>query len=828
MRKFEISGMSCAACSSRVEKAVSSIEGIESCSVNLLTGSMIAEGSATDGEIIDAVIKAGYGAKSAGSKADNKKNDNDSLRSGEEKAVFQRFLTSVLLLLPLMYVSMGVVMLGAPLPQWLPSSPLSLALFQLIVSGTIIFLNRKFFVNGIMGVLHGAPNMDTLVSLGSGASFVYSTAIVFIMCEGMASGENIGHYLHGLYFESAAMILVLITLGKMLEARAKGKTTNAIKSLMDLSPKTATVIRDGKEVEVPASEVKVGEIFIVRPGEAIACDGIITDGLSAVNEAALTGESVPADKTVGDKVYSATVNGTGYLKCRATEVGENTTIASIVRMVEDATATKAPISKLADKISGIFVPLVICVAIITFTVWMLIGVGIGASLGRAISVLVISCPCALGLATPVAIMVGGGVGAKMGVLYKSAEALELVGRAKTVALDKTGTVTSGIMSVSDVVPFGTRSAEELLSLAYSAESKSEHPLARAVCRYAEDKIPLREASSFEAIVGGGVRAVVDNKEIYGGSYKFISEKYGEDEDIKQGYLRLSKEGKTPLFFACDGEVIGMIAVSDTIRSDSCEAVAELKKMRINVVMLTGDNRFTAEAVAREAGIDDVRAELLPGNKEAVIRALSEEGRVIMVGDGINDAPSLARADVGMAIGGGTDIAIESADVVLVRESLMGVLNDVRLGRSVLRNIKQNLFWAFIYNSLGIPVAAGVLIPIIGLEMSPMLGAAAMSISSLCVVSNALRLNSFKEKKVKNDDNFIRPKEKKEMKITMKIEGMMCPHCEARVKSTLEGIEGVISADVSHKTGEATVTVNDGVKRETLDAAVTAQGYNVIG
>ena len=826
MRKFDISGMSCAACSARVENAVVSLDGIESCSVNLLTNSMVVEGSATDEEIINAVTKAGYGAKFADSKAENEKKDNKSLQNSEEKVVFKRLLISVLLLLPLMYISMGVVMLGAPLPSVLPDSPLSLALFQLIISGIIVFLNRKFFTNGILGVLHGAPNMDTLVSLGSGASFLYSTVIVFIMCEGLSEGADISHYLHGLYFESAAMILVLITLGKMLEARAKGKTTNAIKGLMDLSPKTATVIRDGKEVTVSASEVLVGEIFVVRPGEAIACDGVITEGDSTINEAALTGESVPVDKTLGDKVYTATINGTGYLKCRATEVGENTTIASIVRMVEDATATKAPIAKLADKISGIFVPFVICIAIITFFIWMLIGTGVGVSLGRAISVLVISCPCALGLATPVAIMVGGGVGAKMGVLYKSAEALEIVGRAKTVALDKTGTVTSGVMSVSDVIPFGGLSDNEFLSLAYSAESKSEHPLARAVCRYASERTHIKEATDFEAIVGGGVRAVVSEKELYGGSYKFISEKFGETEEMKKDYLQLSADGKTPLFFAYDGKVIGMIAVSDTVRHDSREAIYGLKNMGINVVMLTGDNRLTAEAVARRSGIDDVRAELLPGDKEAVIRTLSEEGRVIMVGDGINDAPSLARADVGMAIGGGTDIAIESADVVLVRESLSGVLNAVRLGRSVLRNIKQNLFWAFIYNALGIPVAAGVLIPFIGLEMSPMLGAAAMSISSVFVVFNALRLNNFKEKKFDSHNQSITKKENKDMKITIKIEGMMCPHCEARVKAALEGIEGVLSAEVSYKTGEATVIANEGLNREIIDAAIAAQGYRI--
>lgn len=827
MRKFHISGMSCVACSARVERTVSSLSGIESCSVNLLTASMTVDGSATDEEIISAVSKAGYGARVAGEKSEKYENDNNYLQNAEETAILRRFIISAILLLPLMYVSMGVVMLNAPLPPVFPQSPLSLALFQLVVSGIIIFINRVFFINGARGMLRGSPNMDTLVSLGSGASFVYSTVLVFLMCEGIGRGEDVHHYLHGLYFESAAMILVLITLGKMLEARAKGKTTSAVKSLMDLSPKTATVIRDGKEITVASSEVGLGEVFVVRPGESVACDGVIVEGESSLDESALTGESLPADKTIGDRVYSATVNGTGYLKCRATEVGENTTIATIVKMVEDATATKAPISKLADRISGIFVPAVIAVASVTFATWMLLGSGVGDSLSRAISVLVISCPCALGLATPVAIMVGGGVGAKFGILYKSAEALELVGRARIVALDKTGTVTSGVMSVTDVLPFDGYNREELLALAYALESKSEHPLARAVCRYADERVMLRESSDFAAVVGGGVTAKLDGKEIYGGSYKFISEKIGATEEMTTVFEKISGEGKTPIFFTSENKVVGMIAVQDTLRHDSFEAISSLKNIGMRVVMLTGDNRHTAEAIAKEAGIEDVRAELLPADKEAEIRALSREGRVIMVGDGINDAPSLAAADVGMAIGGGTDIAIESADVVLVRESLMGVTGAVRLGRAVLKNIKQNLFWAFIYNTLGIPVAAGVLIPLVGLEMSPMLGAAAMSVSSLCVVLNALRLNGFKEEKTQEKRPENIKKEKREMKITMKIEGMMCPHCEARVKSTLESIDGVISAEVSHKEGTAIVTVNEGVKRNVLDSAVTEQGYKVI-
>ncbi len=823
MRKFDITGMSCAACSARVEKAVCSLDGVESCSVNLLTNSMMLEGKLSDEEIISAVERAGYGAKISGQNDKKRENDNKDLQKTEEREIFKRFIFSLLLLVPLMYVSMGVVMAGLPMP-WL-SSPLSLGIIELILSGVIIFINRKFFINGTRGLVNFSPNMDTLVSLGSGASFVYSTALLFIMCEGAFHGEHISHYLHGLYFESAAMILVLITLGKMLEAKAKGKTTNAIKSLMDLSPKTATVIREGREIEILLSELAVGDIFVVRPGAAIPTDGVVTAGESSVNEAALTGESVPADKTVGDRVYGATVNGNGFVECRATAVGKDTTIASIIKMVEDAAATKAPISKLADKISGIFVPCVIGLSVLAFLIWLAFGAAFGEALSRGIAVLVISCPCALGLATPVAIMVGGGVGAKIGVLYKSAEALELAGRAKIVAFDKTGTVTSGKMRVTDVISLNGKSEEELLSVAYSLELKSEHPLAEAVCKYAEGRVKAQQVSDFSAIAGGGVEAGLNGAQIYGASYNFISEKVGTDEAAYESYKKLSDEGKTPLFFAKDGEILGVIAVSDAIREESPEAISILKRMGLRVVMLTGDNKRCASAVGEKAGIEEIYAELFPADKERVISELSKEGRVIMVGDGINDAPSLARADVGMAIGTGTDIAIESADAVLSRDSLFGVVNAVRLGRSVLKNIKQNLFWAFIYNMLGIPIAAGALVHL-GIELTPMFGAAAMSVSSLCVVSNALRLNGFKERKFSGD--IPQKKEKKTMKITIKIEGMMCPHCEGRVKSALEGIAGVISAEVSHKDGLAIVTVEDErFDAKILEDAVTNQGYKVV-
>ena len=815
-RKFEISGMSCAACSARVEKAVSGLDGISSCSVNLLTATMTVEGTTNDDAVICAVENAGYGAKPAGENGGKKaNNDNNDLQNLEKKSVLKRLIASAALLVPLMYISMGVVMAGLPMPPFLPASHLSLALFELIISGIILFINRKFFTNGIKGVLHLAPNMDTLVSLGSGASYVYSLVLVFIMCE----SESAAHHLHGLYFESAAMIPVLITLGKYFESAAKGKTTSAIKSLVDLSPKRARVIRDGKELDISASELSVGDIFIIRPGDSLPADGIVLEGESTIDESMLTGESVPVEKREGDKVLAATVNGKGFLKCRAVGVGSDTTISEVIKLVEDASATKAPISRLADKISGIFVPAVILIAAVTCAIWLMLRADAGTALTRAVAVLVISCPCALGLATPVAVMVASGVGAKMGLLYKSAEALELMGRAKIIALDKTGTVTSGKMQVSGVYPMNGHSERELLSVAYALEEKSEHPLAHAICAYADERTTPAKATDFEAIAGGGVRGIIDGKEALGGSRKFLSDKISADAE--ELFEKISSEGKTPVFFTHGGELTGAIAVSDTPRTDSRTVIEALKKMGLRVVMLTGDNEKTSAAVAKDVGIEEIRASLLPQDKEAAVRSLSEEGCVVMVGDGINDAPALTSADVGVAIGGGTDIAVESADVVLVGNSLLGVLNAVKLGKSTLKNIKQNLFWAFAYNTLCIPLAAGALIEVVGFEMSPMLGAFAMSISSLCVVSNALRLNYFKEIKAEM------PKEKKNMKIVLKIEGMMCPHCEARVKKALEAIDGVVFADVSHESGKATAEVSDGVTEKTLADAVIAQGYTVI-
>ena len=836
MRKFDVTGMSCAACSARVERAVSAVEGVDSRAVNLLSNSMTVEGPASDEDIIGAVTKAGYGASPVGEKK-NTKNDNSDLQKQEQKHILVRFTVSAALLLVLMYIAMGHTMLSLPLPAYLAENPLSIALVQLIISGLILVINQKFFINGTKGIINRSPNMDTLVSLGSGASFVWSVCVVFMMSDGVMRGEDVYHHLHGLYFESAAMILVLITLGKMLEASAKSKTADAVRALISLAPKTATVIRDGKELTIPASQVRVGDIFIVRPGESFAVDGVVTDGESSVNESALTGESVPADKSVGDRVLAATINGSGFLKCCATSVGEDTAIASVIRMVEDASATKAPISKIADKVSGIFVPVVIAISALTFAVWLAVsGLDVGYSLERAISVLVISCPCALGLATPVAIMVGSGVGARFGVLYKSAEALELVGRARFVLLDKTGTITRGSPEVVDVIPFGDCTEGELISLAASIESLSEHPLAKAVCNYAGDDSPKYPITDFKALSGSGVYGRQGESEVYGGSFKFISEKTDITDEVRRLYEKFAEEGKTPIFFCRDGVILGAVAVLDTVREDSREAIERLKALGLKVVMLTGDNEKTARTVGNMAGVDEVISEVLPDGKEAVVCSYSEKGRVVMVGDGINDAPALMRADVGMAIGGGTDIAIDSADVVLMRDSLMGVLNAVRLGRATLKNIKQNLFWAFIYNSIGIPLAAGAFIALFGWELNPMFGALAMSLSSVSVVSNSLRLNTFKElsagvnnvKKQSDIGKINRQKEKDEMKITLKVNGMMCPHCEARVKSALEALEAVRSAEVSHKSGEATVTLSAECERDTLVKAITDAGYTVVG
>ena len=831
MRQFSVSGMSCAACSARVEKAVSQTEGVSLCSVNLLTNSMTVEGSATDEAIIAAVTAAGYGASVK--TAETNKNVNNNSHNKEFRGVLNRLITSIVLLVPLMYLSMGYVMWGAPLPEFLASSPITVAIIQLVISGAILVVNRKFFISGFRSALNLAPNMDTLVALGSGVSYVYSIFTTVMMI----GANNPHHLLHQLYFESAAMILTLITVGKMLEARAKGRTTDAINSLIDLTPKTATVVREGKELSVLASEVEVDDIFLVRPGETIPVDGVVIQGSSSINEAALTGESVPVDKQVGDKVLAATQNTSGFIKCRATKVGNDTAIASVIKMVEDASASKAPIAKIADRVSGIFVPVVLGIALVTILGWMLIDGNLSHAISRGISVLVISCPCALGLATPVAIMVGSGVGAKCGILFKSAEALELTGRAKIVALDKTGTITQGEPVVVDLICSPSFTERELLSVAYAIESMSEHPLAKAIVAYTEDYNDGIEVTDFKALSGSGVYCKIRNSkfeiinEIYGGSYKFIST-ICDISSFDEDYERLSSEGKTPIFFVKDKKPLGLIALADTVREDSAEAIADMKKLGLRVVMLTGDNSRTAEAIGKLAGVDEVISDLLPDGKEQTIRTLAEDGRVIMVGDGINDAPALTRADVGMAIGGGTDIAIESADVVLVRDSLSDVLNAVRLGRSVLRNIHQNLFWAFCYNIIGIPLAAGLF----GLELNPMFGAAAMSLSSFCVVTNALRLNTFKPKY--NKTNKIEEKsikteikskeaEVEPMKITMKIQGMMCPHCEGRVRDALSALDCVELAEVSHERDEAIITPNGDCSKELLIKTVEDAGYKVL-
>ncbi len=827
MRKFNVTGMSCAACSSRVERLVSGLEGVDSCSVNLLTGVMSVEGEANDEQIIDAVVSAGYGVANGKSA----KKDKNGLQKEQKNTVLPRLIASAVLLIPLMYISMGHVMWSAPLPQVLAKNPLSIALIELLVSAAVMVINQKFFINGVRGFIKRSPNMDTLVSIGSGASFIYSTAVLFMMSGELLVGDAMAahHRLHELYFESAAMILVLISVGKFLEERAKGKTTDAIAKLIDLSPKSATVIRDGREAVIDAADVRVGDIFIVRPGERVAADGIVLDGESELDESALTGESMPKDKSRGDKVLCATVNGSGFLRCEAVGVGEGTTIAGVVRMVEDATATKAPISKLADRVSGVFVPVVMLISLITLGVWLALGAEFGYSLARAISVLVISCPCALGLATPVAIMVGSGVGARLGILFKSAEAIELSGKAKIVAIDKTGTVTEGKPRVIDLICADSVSREELLSLAYSIEKYSEHPLGRAVCEYASEAAQTLELSDFKSITGKGVEATLGGERIVGANMNYISDIAEIPENIKAKYNQLSKEGKTVLVFARGKRVLGLISVADTLREDSAEAVGALKALGLHTVMLTGDNSLVAGRIADEVGVDEVRAELLPADKELAVRELTKRGRVIMVGDGINDAPALVGADVGMAIGGGTDIAIESADVVLMGKSLGDVVRAVKLGRSTYRNICQNLFWAFIYNTVGIPLAAGVLVGV-GIEMSPMLGALAMSLSSICVVSNALRLGGFYGRNKSSDKKNIKEnkeKKAKSMKITVKIEGMMCPHCEARVKSAIEAVDGVLNTEVSHKDGCAVVELTNSNATEAVRSAIEAAGYPVI-
>ena len=854
MEQYTVTGMSCAACSARVEKAVKAVPGVTSCSVSLLTNSMGVEGTASASAIVKAVQEAGYGASPKAAAAETPSAELDALADHETPRLRKRLIASLVFLAVLMYFSMGHMMWGWPLPHWFDGNHVAMGLVQLLLAGIVMVINQKFFISGFKGLLHRAPNMDTLVALGSSASFLWSTYALFAMTRAQVDGNDalVMHYMMELYFESAAMILTLITVGKMLEARSKGKTTDALKSLMKLAPQTATLLREGAEVTVPIAQVKKGDLFVVRPGENIPVDGLVLEGSSAVNESALTGESIPVDKTAGDKVSAATTNQSGFLKCEATRVGEDTTLAQIIRMVSDAAATKAPIAKIADTVSGFFVPAVISISVLTTLVWLLLGREFGYALARGISVLVISCPCALGLATPVAIMVGNGLGARNGILFKTAASLEAAGRTQIVALDKTGTITSGEPRVTDILPAEGVSESELLTLAASLEQKSEHPLAKAVLAYAEtETIACPDVTDFAALPGNGLSARLDGMEIYGGNAEFIATKASVPAELQAEAARLAAEGKTPLFFGGAGRLMGVIAVADTLKEDSPRAIRELQNMGIRVVMLTGDNQRTADAIGRQAGVDEVIAGVLPDGKEAVIRRLQESGKVAMVGDGINDAPALTRADTGIAIGAGTDVAIDAADVVLMNSRLSDVPAAIRLSRATLRNIHENLFWAFIYNIIGIPLAAGVFIPF-GLTLNPMFGAAAMSLSSFCVVSNALRLNLFDLHSTKHDrkpksaalpaapvqpaaaENTAEPvsapvvKEDNAMKKTLHVEGMMCGHCEARVKKALEALPAVDEAVVSHEAGTAIVTLNTEVSDADLKKAVEDQDYKVTG
>ena len=856
MEQYNVTGMSCAACSARVEKAVKKVPGVTSCSVSLLTNSMGVEGTASAAAILSAVQEAGYGASpktASASKASDASADLDALADHETPKLKRRLIASLGFLLVLMYFSMGHMMWGWPLPHWFDGNHIAMGLVQLLLAGIVMVINQKFFINGFKGLIHGAPNMDTLVALGSMASFVWSTYALFAMTRAQVDGSDalVMHYMMEFYFESAAMILTLITVGKMLEARSKGKTTDALKSLMKLAPKTATLVRDGAEVTVAIADVQKGDVFVVRPGENIPVDGVVLEGTSAVNESALTGESIPVDKAVGDKVSAATTNQSGFLRCEATRVGEDTTLAQIIKMVSDAAATKAPIAKIADTVSGFFVPAVISIAVVTTIVWLLLGHELGYALARGISVLVISCPCALGLATPVAIMVGNGLGAKNGILFKTAASLEAAGRTQIVALDKTGTITEGSPRVTDLLPAEGVTETELLTLAAALESRSEHPLAKAVLADAEAKaITPPEVTDFAALPGNGLAAKLDGMDIYAGNAAFIQTKLTLPAALAQQAEKLASEGKTPLFFGGAGRLLGVIAVADTIKEDSPEAIRQLQNMGIRVVMLTGDNQRTADAIGRQAGVDEVIAGVLPDGKEAVIRQLQASGKVAMVGDGINDAPALTRADTGIAIGAGTDVAIDAADVVLMNSKLSDVPAAIRLSRATLRNIHENLFWAFIYNIIGIPLAAGLFIPF-GLTLNPMFGAAAMSLSSFCVVSNALRLNLFDLHSTRHDHKTASPAaapvqsaaennkksdaeapevktEDHTMKKTLKVEGMMCGHCEARVKKALEALPEVDEAVVSHEAGTAIVTLNAEVADDVLKNAVEAQDYKVTG
>lgn len=856
MEQYNVTGMSCAACSARVEKAVKKVPGVTSCSVSLLTNSMGVEGTASSAAILSAVQEAGYGASpknASASKASDASADLDALADHETPKLKRRLIASLGFLLVLMYFSMGHMMWGWPLPHWFDGNHVAMGLVQLLLAGIVMVINQKFFINGFKGLIHGAPNMDTLVALGSMASFVWSTYALFAMTRAQVDGsdELVMHYMMEFYFESAAMILTLITVGKMLEARSKGKTTDALKSLMKLAPKTAALVRDGAEVTVAIADVQKGDVFVVRPGENIPVDGVVLEGTSAVNESALTGESIPVDKAVGDKVSAATTNQSGFLRCEATRVGEDTTLAQIIKMVSDAAATKAPIAKIADTVSGFFVPAVISIAVVTTIVWLLLGHELGYALARGISVLVISCPCALGLATPVAIMVGNGLGAKNGILFKTAASLEAAGRTQIVALDKTGTITEGAPRVTDLLPAEGVTETELLTLAAALESRSEHPLAKAVLADAEAKaITPPEVTDFAALPGNGLAAKLDGMDIYAGNAAFIQTRLTLPAALAQQAEKLASEGKTPLFFGGAGRLLGVIAVADTIKEDSPEAIRQLQNMGIRVVMLTGDNQRTADAIGRQAGVDEVIAGVLPDGKEAVIRQLQASGKVTMVGDGINDAPALTRADTGIAIGAGTDVAIDAADVVLMNSKLSDVPAAIRLSRATLRNIHENLFWAFIYNIIGIPLAAGLFIPF-GLTLNPMFGAAAMSLSSFCVVSNALRLNLFDLHSTRHDHKTASPAaapvqsaaennkksdaeapevktEDHTMKKTLKVEGMMCGHCEARVKKALEALPEVDEAVVSHEAGTAIVTLNAEVADDVLKNAVEAQDYKVTG
>ena len=856
MKQYTVTGMSCAACSARVEKAVSKVDGVTSCSVSLLTNSMGVEGSATDAQIVEAVEQAGYGAspKGTATESENDKANNsleqlkaaqDALVDRETPKLVNRLIASLIFLVVLMYFSMGHMMWGWPLPEFFNGNHVAMGLLQLLLTVAVMVINQKFFISGFKGLIHGAPNMDTLVALGSAASFGYSVYALFAMTAAQVNGDMdaVMSYMHEFYFESAAMILALITVGKMLEAHSKGKTTDALKSLMQLAPKTATVVRDGVEQEISVDAVKKGDIFVVRPGENIPVDGEIIDGTTAVNESALTGESIPVDKQPKDAVSAATVNQSGFIKCRATRVGEDTTLSQIIQMVSDAAATKAPIAKIADRVSGVFVPAVITIAIITIIAWLIAGETVGFALARGISVLVISCPCALGLATPVAIMVGNGKGAKSGILFKTAASLEATGRTQIVALDKTGTITSGEPKVTDIVPDETffeeigKHAGALLAIAASVEAKSEHPLAKAIMERAKtDEIAVAEVTDFSAVVGNGLTAILAGKMIKAGNLAFVSKFVKVSDDMRAKAVEFSKEGKTPLFFAADDRLCGIIAVADTIKEDSPEAVRQLKSMGIRVVMLTGDNEQTANAIGKQAGVDEVIAGVLPDGKEAVIRKLKKQGRVAMVGDGINDAPALTRADMGIAIGAGSDVAIDAADVVLMKSRLIDVPAAVRLSRATLTNIHENLFWAFFYNVIGIPLAAGLWYPLLGWKLNPMFGAAAMSLSSFCVVTNALRLNLCRvydpkhDRKAtpdrKNKTNKPNESEEKSMTKTMNIEGMMCGHCEARVKKALEALDAVSEAAVSHESGTAVVTLSSDISDEKLKETVEAEDYKV--